>query len=662
MWGAPPARLVGRQYDDPGGLVPRPIAWTRRCSPIRPPCAVSGRRSRRSSTSCAGTTASRRSRRPCRRAPGSPSRSLPLVLAALHEELGRGLLVLLPEDGEARDAAEGAGWFIGRRERRPPPGRGVGLDSGLAPPPHLVGERYRALDVLAAGGLVCASATALAEGLPPLDARPAPLDLAGGRGARRRRARRAARARRLRAGRARRRARPVRGPRRDRRRLPLHGPRAAPHRALRRRGRAGARLLAVHAARSARGRGGARLPRRRAARGSGRRRPRRRRAADAAGRPRAARRSRARPRLGSGRRAARLGGGGARAARPRRCGRARRVPAEPALRVRGPAAGDRRARAERGGERARRVRPLREPRRGRVRAPRRGRAPGRAPAQGRRAAAPTRRRAAGRPGRSLRRRPGAARLRLARPGARPAAGHAGLPQAAAASRPEARPRARELRRPPRRRLRRARGSRSREAARLRDEGGRGRHARLPLPRVSRRGPPVRPPRAARQALEVHRRRRRRAGPLEARRQGVAEPQGARPGFRPRACGRAPAALRAAPARRGHGLRPVERLAGAARGVVPVPGDRRPAARDRGRQGGSRVGAPDGPPRLRRRRLRQDGGRRPRRLRGRDLGHARCSSSARRRSSPSSTGTPSASATATSPSASRWSHASGSRQR
>ncbi|HET9937452.1 MAG TPA: CarD family transcriptional regulator, partial [Gaiella sp.] len=102
---------------------------------------------------------------------------LPLLLAALHEELGRGLLVLLPEDAEARDAAEGTGWFAGAGSVALLPGRGVRLDSGLSPPPHLVGERYRALDVLAAGGLVCASATALAEGLPPLDARPAPLDL-----------------------------------------------------------------------------------------------------------------------------------------------------------------------------------------------------------------------------------------------------------------------------------------------------------------------------------------------------------------------------------------------------------------------------------------------------------------------------------------------------
>ena len=102
---------------------------------------------------------------------------LPLLLAALHEELGRGLLVLLPEDADARDAAEAAGWFAGGARVALLPGRGVGLDSGLAPPPHLVGERYRALDVLAAGGLVCASALALAEGLPPLAARPAPVEL-----------------------------------------------------------------------------------------------------------------------------------------------------------------------------------------------------------------------------------------------------------------------------------------------------------------------------------------------------------------------------------------------------------------------------------------------------------------------------------------------------
>ena len=101
----------------------------------------------------------------------------------------------------------------------------------------------------------------------------------------------------------------------------------------------------------------------------------------------------------------------------------------------------------------------------------------------------------------------------------------------------------------------------------------------------------------------------------------------------------------------------ERLARAPRGVVPVPRDRRPAARDRGRQGGSRVAAADGPARLRRRRLRQDRGRGARGLRASPSTAGRCSCSARRRSSPSSTGTPSASATATSRSASRWCRAS-----
>jgi len=100
---------------------------------------------------------------------------LPLVLAALHERLGRALSVLVPEDADARDFAEAAGWFLGEDRVAYLPSRGVRWDSGLAPPPHLVGERARALDVLAAGGLVCVSAAALAEGMPPAGARPEPL-------------------------------------------------------------------------------------------------------------------------------------------------------------------------------------------------------------------------------------------------------------------------------------------------------------------------------------------------------------------------------------------------------------------------------------------------------------------------------------------------------
>jgi transcription-repair coupling factor (superfamily II helicase) len=105
---------------------------------------------------------------------------LPLVLAALHVELGRGLVVLLPEDADARDAAEAAGWFLGDETVALFPSRGVHFGSGLEPPPHLVGERSRALEVLERGGLVCASAVAVAEGLPPPAARPASLRVARG--------------------------------------------------------------------------------------------------------------------------------------------------------------------------------------------------------------------------------------------------------------------------------------------------------------------------------------------------------------------------------------------------------------------------------------------------------------------------------------------------
>jgi transcription-repair coupling factor (superfamily II helicase) len=106
--------------------------------------------------------------------------ALPLLLAALHERLQRQLVVVLPEDADARDAAEAAAWFLGEERVALLPSRGVRWDSGLEPPPHLVGERARALDVLARGGLVCASASALAEGMPPADDRPEPIRIATG--------------------------------------------------------------------------------------------------------------------------------------------------------------------------------------------------------------------------------------------------------------------------------------------------------------------------------------------------------------------------------------------------------------------------------------------------------------------------------------------------
>jgi transcription-repair coupling factor (superfamily II helicase) len=98
--------------------------------------------------------------------------ALPLLLAALHTTLERPLLCLFAADPQARDAADGVGWYVEPARVALFPGRGVGFDSGLEPPAHLVGERFRALEVLAGGGLVCASARALADDLPTVGERP----------------------------------------------------------------------------------------------------------------------------------------------------------------------------------------------------------------------------------------------------------------------------------------------------------------------------------------------------------------------------------------------------------------------------------------------------------------------------------------------------------
>jgi transcription-repair coupling factor (superfamily II helicase) len=106
--------------------------------------------------------------------------ALPLLVAALYEELGRGLCVLLPEDADARDLADALGWFLGEDAVALMPSRGVSIASGLEPPPHLVGERARALDALERGGLVCASAVAVAQLVPPASARPGEIRAARG--------------------------------------------------------------------------------------------------------------------------------------------------------------------------------------------------------------------------------------------------------------------------------------------------------------------------------------------------------------------------------------------------------------------------------------------------------------------------------------------------
>jgi transcription-repair coupling factor (superfamily II helicase) len=101
--------------------------------------------------------------------------ALPLLLAALFEELGGPLLVLVPADEDARDVSEALGWYVGGERVALLPSRGVRLGSGLEPPAHLVGERARALATLERGGLVCVSARALCEGVPPEEERPAPI-------------------------------------------------------------------------------------------------------------------------------------------------------------------------------------------------------------------------------------------------------------------------------------------------------------------------------------------------------------------------------------------------------------------------------------------------------------------------------------------------------
>ena len=64
--------------------------------------------------------------------------ALPLLLATLYTELGRSLLIVLPEDADARDAADAASWYLGPDAVALLPSRGVSPSSGLEPPPHLV--------------------------------------------------------------------------------------------------------------------------------------------------------------------------------------------------------------------------------------------------------------------------------------------------------------------------------------------------------------------------------------------------------------------------------------------------------------------------------------------------------------------------------------------
>ncbi len=169
--------------------------------------------------------------------------------------------------------------------------------------------------------------------------------------------------------------------------------------------------------------------------------------------------------------------------------------------------------------------------------------------------------------------------------------------------------------PPRRLARRARGPRHRALHRLRDEDRGRRDARLPRARVPRRRPRLRAERPAPQDQPLRGRRRGRPAALEARRQAVGADEAEGPARRSGARRRADQPLRRAQAPRGPRLPARQRVAARVRGPLPVPRDARPARGDRGgprRHGG---GAPDGPPDLRRRGLRQDRGGAARGLQG-----------------------------------------------
>ena len=105
----------------------------------------------------------------------------PYLLAALiDQEADRPAIVVAGDDRAARDLAAGLRAWLAPRPVRYYPSRGVGYESHLAPPPHLVGLRIAALDALlesgaqspAAAPVVVVSAVALSEKVPDPSLRP----------------------------------------------------------------------------------------------------------------------------------------------------------------------------------------------------------------------------------------------------------------------------------------------------------------------------------------------------------------------------------------------------------------------------------------------------------------------------------------------------------
>ena len=106
---------------------------------------------------------------------------LPMLAAALwcsrSEAQPRGLALVVEDDDAARSLAESAAPFLPGEPVAYLPSRGAVYGSGIEPAPHMVGERYQALAVLAAGGFVAVGADALLERVPPAAERPLPVEL-----------------------------------------------------------------------------------------------------------------------------------------------------------------------------------------------------------------------------------------------------------------------------------------------------------------------------------------------------------------------------------------------------------------------------------------------------------------------------------------------------
>ncbi len=305
----------------------------------------------------------------------------------------------------------------------------------------------------------------------------------------------------------------------------------------------------------------------------------------------------------------------------------------PAARVPRAVRGRRRPLDARGRARARAAGALGLPHGRRVRAPRRGRARRLQPrpaarARGSttiRARRPRRRRRRRRRLAALRARDAARRVhrRRAAPRGHPRAPAVPPPTRRAHRRPERRPAparaAGVVHRAAHRRHRRPRGPRRRALRRLRDEDRRRHHARLPRARVRGHGQGLHAGRPAREDHALRRRggggRRRRsalASSAASRGRRSRRARAAPPRSSPASCSTStPSAggARATPSRR---TRPGR---SSSRAGSPGPRDRRPGRGDRGRQGRHGAPAADGPPDLRRRRLREDRGRAARGVQG-----------------------------------------------